>query len=78
MINIGFYKDWILDRRHCNRDWSKNVLPIRTKINLAIQDMPENEEIKSLLSGSSKANKFSQINYITQTILLKRFITLIV
>ena len=64
MINIGFYKDWILDRRHCNRDWSKNVLPIRTKINLAIQDMPENEEIKSLLFGSSKSIiKFFQIKF---------------
>jgi len=42
-----------LDRRHCQRDWPKNVLPIRAKINQAIVDMPENEEIKSLLSGSS-------------------------
>jgi hypothetical protein len=51
---VNYFQDWILDRRHCVRDWSKTVLPIRTKINLAIQDMPENEEIKDLLSGSSK------------------------
>ena len=46
--------DWILDRRQCPRDWQKNVLPIRNKINLAIQDMPEHEEITALLSGSSR------------------------
>lgn len=29
-------------------------MSIREKINAAIQDMPENEEIKQLLSGSCK------------------------
>lgn len=46
--------DWILDRRQAPRDWQKSVLPIRNKINLAIQDMPEHEEIAKLLSGSCK------------------------
>ncbi|XP_034715556.1 CDK5 regulatory subunit-associated protein 3 [Etheostoma cragini] len=44
--------DWLLDRRHCNLKWQSAVKDIREKINAAIQDMPENEEIKKLLSGS--------------------------
>ncbi|XP_070847220.1 CDK5 regulatory subunit-associated protein 3 isoform X2 [Chaetodon trifascialis] len=44
--------DWLLDRRHCNLKWQSVVKGIREKINAAIQDMPENEEIKQLLSGS--------------------------
>ncbi|KAI1887141.1 hypothetical protein AGOR_G00203080 [Albula goreensis] len=44
--------DWLVDRRHCNLKWQSAVMAIREKINAAIQDMPENEEIKQLLSGS--------------------------
>ncbi|CAJ1079946.1 CDK5 regulatory subunit-associated protein 3 [Xyrichtys novacula] len=44
--------DWLVDRRHCNLKWQNEVQVIREKINAAIQDMPENEEIKQLLSGS--------------------------
>uniref|UniRef100_U3ETW8 CDK5 regulatory subunit-associated protein 3 n=1 Tax=Micrurus fulvius TaxID=8637 RepID=U3ETW8_MICFL len=44
--------DWLVDRRHCNLKWQAQVRIIREKIALAIQDMPENEEIKCLLSGS--------------------------
>uniref|UniRef100_A0A674PIH3 CDK5 regulatory subunit associated protein 3 n=1 Tax=Takifugu rubripes TaxID=31033 RepID=A0A674PIH3_TAKRU len=44
--------DWLVDRRHCNLKWQNAVKNIREKINAAIQDMPENEEIKQLLSGS--------------------------
>ncbi|XP_048870236.1 CDK5 regulatory subunit-associated protein 3 [Brienomyrus brachyistius] len=44
--------DWLVDRRHCNLKWQGAVMAIREKINSAIQDMPENEEIKQLLSGS--------------------------
>ncbi|XP_034563845.1 CDK5 regulatory subunit-associated protein 3 [Notolabrus celidotus] len=44
--------DWLVDRRHCNLKWQNEVKVIREKINGAIQDMPENEEIKQLLSGS--------------------------
>ena len=50
---ITIVKDWILDRRHCPRDWIKNVYPIRNRINLAIQDMPEHEAITALLTGSA-------------------------
>lgn len=52
-IHLNKLLDWILDRRHCPRDWQKSILPIRNKINLAIQDMPEHDEITSLLSGST-------------------------
>jgi len=45
--------NWILDRRHCPREWQKEVMKIRTKINLAIQDMPEHPSITELLSGST-------------------------
>ncbi|KAK5599159.1 CDK5 regulatory subunit-associated protein 3 [Crenichthys baileyi] len=44
--------DWLLDRRHCNIKWQSTVKTVREKINAAIQDMPENEEIMQLLSGS--------------------------
>uniref|UniRef100_A0A8C9R020 CDK5 regulatory subunit associated protein 3 n=1 Tax=Scleropages formosus TaxID=113540 RepID=A0A8C9R020_SCLFO len=44
--------DWLVDRRHCNLKWQSAVKVIREKINSAIRDMPENEEIKHLLSGS--------------------------
>ncbi|XP_040032842.2 CDK5 regulatory subunit-associated protein 3 isoform X2 [Gasterosteus aculeatus] len=51
-IQTGKLLDWLLDRRHCNLKWQTAVKEIREKINAAIQDMPENEEIKHLLSGS--------------------------
>uniref|UniRef100_A0A672KBX5 CDK5 regulatory subunit associated protein 3 n=1 Tax=Sinocyclocheilus grahami TaxID=75366 RepID=A0A672KBX5_SINGR len=38
--------------QHCTLKWQSAVMTIREKINAAIQDMPENEEIKQLLSGS--------------------------
>lgn len=44
--------DWLVDRRHCNLKWQSLVLTIREKINAAIQDMPESEELAQLLSGS--------------------------
>lgn len=47
--------DWLIDRRHCKTDWRDQILPIREKINNAIQDMPENDEIKQLLSGTCES-----------------------
>lgn len=44
--------DWLLDRRHCDVRWQAAALVIREKINAAIQDMPEVEEITQLLSGT--------------------------
>lgn len=54
-INCSVSTDWLLDRRHCNLKWQNTVKAIREKINAAIQDMPENEEIKQLLSGSCRS-----------------------
>ncbi|XP_028332331.1 CDK5 regulatory subunit-associated protein 3 [Gouania willdenowi] len=51
-IQTSKLMDWLVDRRHCNLKWQNSVKVIRGKINSAIQDMPENEEIKRLLSGS--------------------------
>ena len=48
--------DWLIDRRHVNFKWQTAALAIREKINLAIQDMPEVDEIKQLLAGTCKAN----------------------
>ncbi|XP_015267927.1 PREDICTED: CDK5 regulatory subunit-associated protein 3 [Gekko japonicus] len=44
--------DWLVDRRHCSLKWQVQVRTVREKIAVAIQDMPENEEIKRLLAGS--------------------------
>ncbi|NXA42199.1 CK5P3 protein, partial [Eudromia elegans] len=44
--------DWLVDRRHCSLRWQGRVRLIRDKIEAALRDMPENEEIKRLLEGS--------------------------
>ncbi|XP_077483736.1 CDK5 regulatory subunit-associated protein 3 [Amblyomma americanum] len=44
--------DWLISRRHCNKDWQEKALVVREKINAAIQDMPEVEEITNLLAGT--------------------------
>uniref|UniRef100_A0A672RSS3 Uncharacterized protein n=1 Tax=Sinocyclocheilus grahami TaxID=75366 RepID=A0A672RSS3_SINGR len=44
--------DWLVDQRHCTLKWQSAVTTIREKISAAIQDMPENEDNKHLLSGS--------------------------
>lgn len=50
-INTSKLLDWLISRRHVNKDWQKNVIKIREKINNAIQDMPAHEGIIKLLSG---------------------------
>ncbi|MBN3312918.1 CK5P3 protein, partial [Atractosteus spatula] len=44
--------DWLVDRRHCSLKWQAAVQSIREKITTAVQDMPESEELRQLLSGS--------------------------
>lgn len=44
--------DWLVQRRHCKKDWGENLAAIRRKIRAALKDMPENEKIKQLLVGS--------------------------
>ncbi|XP_016843000.1 CDK5RAP3-like protein isoform X2 [Nasonia vitripennis] len=51
-INSGKLLEWLINRRHCIRDWQTHILEIREKINNAIQDMPVHEEIAKLLSGT--------------------------
>ena len=53
-----YFSDWFIDRRHCNLKWQENASLIREKINSAMQDMPPNKEIASLLSGTCKKNYF--------------------
>lgn len=57
-INIGKLLEWLINRRHCSKDWHVKVLTIREKINNAIQDMPVHEEIAKLLSGSCMLHKY--------------------
>ncbi|XP_027487697.1 CDK5 regulatory subunit-associated protein 3-like, partial [Corapipo altera] len=51
-IQTGKLLDWLVDRRHCSLRWQSQVQLIRQRIDVAIQDMPENQEIKQLLEGS--------------------------
>uniref|UniRef100_A0ABD2WE36 CDK5 regulatory subunit-associated protein 3 n=1 Tax=Trichogramma kaykai TaxID=54128 RepID=A0ABD2WE36_9HYME len=51
-INSGKLLEWLVSRRHCKKDWATHILKIREKINNAIQDMPEHEDITKLLSGT--------------------------
>ncbi|XP_046493249.1 CDK5 regulatory subunit-associated protein 3 [Neodiprion pinetum] len=51
-INSGKLLEWLINRRHCTRDWQANIIAIREKINNAIQDMPVHEGIAQLLSGT--------------------------
>ncbi|XP_049819769.1 CDK5 regulatory subunit-associated protein 3 [Aethina tumida] len=50
-INTTKLLDWLISRRHVNKDWQNNILKVREKINSAIQDMPAHEGIIKLLSG---------------------------
>lgn len=50
-INTNKLLDWLISRRHINKDWQNNILKIREKINNAIQDMPAHDGIIRLLSG---------------------------
>ncbi|XP_044763607.1 CDK5 regulatory subunit-associated protein 3 [Coccinella septempunctata] len=50
-IHVNKLLDWLVSRRHINKEWQKGVLEIREKINNAIQDMPAHDGIVKLLSG---------------------------
>jgi hypothetical protein len=51
---IDYLIDWLVDRRHCSKDWNERSVAIRAKIQQAILDMPEHDEIKRLLGSSCK------------------------
>ena len=46
--------DWLISRRHCKKDYQKSVDTIRNKIRLAIQDMPQIDEVRELLQRNGK------------------------
>lgn len=50
-INTNKLLDWLISRRHVNKDWQNNILKVREQINHAIQDMPAHDGILNLLSG---------------------------
>ena len=54
MFKVFCFADWLQSRRHCAKDWQQQVYAIREKINRAIQDMPEHQEIVDMLSGICK------------------------
>ncbi|UJR34301.1 hypothetical protein I4U23_021704 [Adineta vaga] len=51
-IHLTKLVDWLVDRRHCSKDWNQRSVAIRAKIQQAILDMPEHDEIKRLLGSS--------------------------
>lgn len=51
-IHCAKLVDWLVQHRHCKKDWGENLAKIRRKIRAALKDMPENEDIKQLLVGS--------------------------
>lgn len=51
-IHCSKLVDWLVQRRHCKKDWGENLAAIRRKIRSALKDMPEHEEMKQLLIGS--------------------------
>lgn len=44
-----FLTDWLISRRHCKKDFQKSLDLIRVKVKLAIQDMPQIDEVIQLL-----------------------------
>ena len=55
-IHTGKLQEWLVSRRVVGKDWHKVIPEIRNKINNAIKDMPEHEELVKLLSGARKYN----------------------
>uniref|UniRef100_G3URT4 CDK5 regulatory subunit associated protein 3 n=1 Tax=Meleagris gallopavo TaxID=9103 RepID=G3URT4_MELGA len=52
-IQTGKLLDWLVDRRHCGLRWQAQVSAVRQKIEAALRDMPEHEEIAQLLAGAA-------------------------
>ena len=52
--HLNHFLDWLIDRRHCPKDWNERSVAIRAKIQQSVGDMPEDEQIKRLLSSSCK------------------------
>ncbi|KAI6212832.1 hypothetical protein M3Y94_00075700 [Aphelenchoides besseyi] len=52
-IHSNKLTDWLISRRHCQKDWMSKVPNIREKIKSALLDMPENDRILDLLKGGN-------------------------
>ena len=61
-ITWSVITDWLVSRRHCNKDWVKSLTSIRQMIVKAMQDMPEHEEIARILSSGQRMFALSVIN----------------
>ena len=53
-IHVNKLSDWLVSRRIADKNWQRNIKDVRNKINEAIKDMPGNEKLIELLSGSCK------------------------
>lgn len=53
-IHVNKLSDWLVSRRIADKNWQRNIKDVRNKINDALKDMPGNEKLIELLSGSCK------------------------
>lgn len=58
LIQFNSILDWLISRRHCKKDYQASLDNIRTKIRLAIRDMPQIEEVTELLKSNGKLSRF--------------------
>lgn len=60
-IDIHAHKllDWLVSRRHVNKDWSSSLQKIRSMIVDALKDMPEDASISTLLSSGNQLNYYT-------------------
>jgi CDK5 regulatory subunit-associated protein 3 len=62
-IHVNKLSDWLVSRRICDKNWQRNVKDVRNQINEAIKDMPGNQKLIELLSGSCKYNIHDQVMF---------------
>lgn len=53
-IHVNKLQDWLVSRRIVDKNWHRHVKDVRNNINEALKDMPANEQLIKLLSGSCK------------------------
>lgn len=49
-IHLSKLVDWLIDRRHCPKDWNQRSIAIRAKIEESIIDLPDHQQIQQLLN----------------------------
>ncbi len=52
-IQLKKMTHWLESRRICNKNWHDDVSQVREKIAAAIQDMPESDQIREILSSTN-------------------------